>query len=186
MRRVMKRRCPRSGRKTLRGRNRWNAGRASFALWTRQRARGGLLYNRSSIAGCPPFGGLIEPARRLRPLPRTFPARPRTMLHTFVRVLGLLAACAAGLIGAVHANEAGDVAALFASGKRTEAFAQLDKLLAERPRDAQLRFLKGVLLSDSERPDEAAQVFEELTVDFPEMPEPYNNLAVIRAARGEY
>jgi len=49
-----------------------------------------------------------------------------------------------------------------------------------------LRFLKGVLLAESGRRDEAATVFEQLTIDFPDMPEPYNNLAVIYAAEGKY
>jgi tetratricopeptide (TPR) repeat protein len=43
-----------------------------------------------------------------------------------------------------------------------------------------------VILTELARPDEAFQVFLVLTQDFPELPEPYNNLAVLYAARGDY
>jgi Flp pilus assembly protein TadD len=108
------------------------------------------------------------------------------MLRPLARALGLLALCGAGLFGAARADEASDIAALYAAGQHGVALTQLDKRIDERPRDPQLRFLKGVLLSNEARPDDAAAVFEQLTVDYPDMPEPYNNLAVIRAARGEY
>ena len=39
---------------------------------------------------------------------------------------------------------------------------------------------------ESQRTDEAVAAFRSLTEDFPELPEPYNNLAVIYAERGQY
>ena len=49
-----------------------------------------------------------------------------------------------------------------------------------------MRFLKGVILSQRSQRDEAVAVFVGLTQDYPELPEPYNNLAVIYAAQGQY
>jgi Flp pilus assembly protein TadD len=67
-----------------------------------------------------------------------------------------------------------------------EAIAKLDKLSAERPREPQARFMKGIALTDEGKPDEAITVFRALLADFPELPEPRNNLAVLYAQRGEY
>jgi Flp pilus assembly protein TadD len=67
-----------------------------------------------------------------------------------------------------------------------DATAALDRLIAERPREPQARFLKGVALTDEGRTEEAMDVFRTLLADFPELPEPRNNLAVLYAQKGEY
>jgi tetratricopeptide (TPR) repeat protein len=63
---------------------------------------------------------------------------------------------------------------------------ELDRLLVMRPKDAALRFLKGVMLSETQRTAEAVSTFRQLNQDHPDLPEPYNNLAVIYAAQGDY
>ena len=73
----------------------------------------------------------------------------------------------------------------FRGGERQQALLRLAQALAARPTDAALRFLQGVLLSESGRPTEAVPVFERMTEDFPDLPEPYNNLAVLQAAAGQ-
>ncbi|HZR03270.1 MAG TPA: Wzy polymerase domain-containing protein [Burkholderiales bacterium] len=75
---------------------------------------------------------------------------------------------------------------LYQQGKREEALKRLDARLAANPRDARARFLKGVILADQKHTQEAIKVFTELTQDFPELPEPYNNLAVLYASQGDY
>jgi tetratricopeptide (TPR) repeat protein len=67
-----------------------------------------------------------------------------------------------------------------------EAIAKLDRLTAERPREPQARFIKGVALTDEGKTDEAIAEFESVLADFPELPEPRNNLAVLYAKKGEY
>ena len=74
---------------------------------------------------------------------------------------------------------------LFAEGKRNDALSVVDRALERSPRDAALRFTRGVMLSEAGRVDDALQVFIGLTQDFPELPEPHNNLATLYAARGE-
>ncbi len=66
------------------------------------------------------------------------------------------------------------------------AIEMLDKLTAEHPREAQARFVKGIALTDEGRTDDAIAQFRALVADFPELPEPRNNLAVLYAKKGEY
>jgi len=75
---------------------------------------------------------------------------------------------------------------LLQKGDLGGAAKQVDAYLAEHPKDARGRFLRGLILSGEQRSDEAIKVFTELTYDFPELPEPYNNLGVLYAARGQY
>jgi Flp pilus assembly protein TadD len=79
-----------------------------------------------------------------------------------------------------------DARDLIAKKKYAEAIDILDKLSAERPREPQARFLKGVALSDSGKTDEAIVIFTALLADFPELPEVRNNLAVLYAQKGNY
>jgi len=108
------------------------------------------------------------------------------MSPLLVRAVGVIACCCAALAAAAPADDAGEVNRLFESGQASEAFDRLERLIEADPRDPQLRFQKGVMLAETGRPADAQRVFTELTVDYPEIPEPYNNLAVIHAARGEY
>ncbi|HXF47432.1 MAG TPA: tetratricopeptide repeat protein, partial [Burkholderiaceae bacterium] len=64
------------------------------------------------------------------------------------------------------------------------ALARADDLLQKDPRNLQVRFLRGVILSDQGKTEQAVAAFEALTQDFPELPEPYNNLAVLYASQG--
>lgn len=79
-----------------------------------------------------------------------------------------------------------EVSRLHQSGASVKALELADKLLAARPKDAQLRFVKGVILAETQRSAEAIDLFRQLTQDFPELAEPYNNLAAVHAARGDY
>jgi Flp pilus assembly protein TadD len=74
---------------------------------------------------------------------------------------------------------------LFRSGQTVQAFQRVDRAIAAQPGDPALRFLLGVMLTESKRETEAIQTFERLTQDFPELPEPFNNLAVLLAAQGQ-
>lgn len=77
-----------------------------------------------------------------------------------------------------------EITKLLHDGDLAGALKRADEFLAKTPRDLQLRFLRGVILSDQKKTAEAAAAFEALTHDFPELPEPYNNLAVLYAAQG--
>ncbi|WP_374245738.1 tetratricopeptide repeat protein [Zoogloea sp.] len=88
--------------------------------------------------------------------------------------------------GPARADSLQDLQTLVKQGQLTQALEKADQLLAAKPRDAQVRFLKGVVLSELNRGGEAIAVFQKLTEDYPELPEPYNNLAVLYAQQRQY
>ncbi len=79
-----------------------------------------------------------------------------------------------------------DVSQVFRQGNNAVALEKVNALLAANPKDAQGRFLKGLILTELNRQIDAIKVFTDLTEDYPELPEPYNNLAVLYAAQGQY
>lgn len=83
-----------------------------------------------------------------------------------------------------HADELADIQRLQVMGDASAALQQADKALLAKPRDAQLRFVRGVLLVELKRDDEALEVFQRMNEDFPELPDPLNNIAVLHAAKG--
>jgi Flp pilus assembly protein TadD len=74
---------------------------------------------------------------------------------------------------------------LFDENRAGDALAAIEVALEVSPSDPRLRFLKGVILSHEGRDEDAIAVFRALSQDFPELPEPYNNLAALYAARGQ-
>ena len=73
---------------------------------------------------------------------------------------------------------------LIVSKRLPQALARADEHLVKNPRDAQMRFVRGVILTEMKQTEQAREVFQKLTEEFPELPEPYNNLAVIYASEG--
>ena len=67
-----------------------------------------------------------------------------------------------------------------------DALARLDVLSQSRPREARARFMKAVVQTDMGRGQDAVATLRALVADFPELPEPRNNLAVLYAAQGNY
>ena len=101
------------------------------------------------------------------------------------RALAFLAVCM-GLLSAagVQADEAAEVRALVSRGDLVNALARVERAAAASPRDVQLRFLQGVVLMDLRRDDEALAHFTRMTQDYPELPDPYNNIALLQARGG--
>tara|TARA_R110001599_G_scaffold171353_1_gene362264 strand:+ start:277071 stop:278282 length:1212 start_codon:yes stop_codon:yes gene_type:complete len=96
-------------------------------------------------------------------------------------------ALVAGLSAApVFADELSDVSQLLRSGQQSAALSKADAFLKKNPKDAQMRFLKGVILTEQNKSADAIEVFAKLTEDYPSLPEPYNNLAVLYASSGQY
>ena len=84
------------------------------------------------------------------------------------------------------ADEYSDVSQLVRSGKLADALTKADQYLVAKPRDPQMRFLKGVIQRDSGKTADAIATFVRLTEDYPELPEPYNNLAVLYAGQSQF
>lgn len=101
-------------------------------------------------------------------------------------LLSLAAAVAIVFAGGAHADEYADVDRLFTAGQWADAVQRADQFLATHPRDARMRFLKGLAVAEQGKSVEATAIFVKLTEDFPELPEPYNNLAVLYSKQGQY
>jgi len=86
----------------------------------------------------------------------------------------------------VLADEIRDINLQFRKGELTAALDHANRYLAKNPQNAQARFLKGLILSDLGKTNEAIDVLKGLTEDYPELPEPYNNLAVLYASQSRY
>jgi len=102
------------------------------------------------------------------------------------RPLRLLPLVAALVFSLAHADEYSDVSQLVRNGKLSDALTKADQYLVAKPRDPQMRFLKGVIQRDSGKPTDAIATFTRLTEDYPELPEPYNNLAVLYAGQSQF
>ncbi|MFZ2161542.1 MAG: tetratricopeptide repeat protein [Sideroxyarcus sp.] len=86
----------------------------------------------------------------------------------------------------VQADELQDANKLFKQGMHAQALDKVNAFLVAKPKDAQARFLKGLILAEQGNTADAITVFTRLTEDYPELPEPYNNVAVLYAGQGEY
>ena len=86
----------------------------------------------------------------------------------------------------VRADEIQDINKLFKKKEYPQALERVDTYLATKPKDPQARFLKGLILTEQGQTTEAITLFSALTEEYPELPEPYNNLAVLYASQGQY
>lgn len=73
---------------------------------------------------------------------------------------------------------------LIARGDYAEALAVIDEALAKNPLSVQLRFQRCVAYEKKGDAARAVKLYEDFITRYPEIPEPYNNLAAILAAQG--
>ena len=102
------------------------------------------------------------------------------------RFFAAVVACVIVASTPVLANEVQEINQQFRKGDLNGALDRANRYLAKNPKDAQARFLKGLILADQGKTNEAITVFTALTEDYPELPEPYNNLAVLYASQSKY
>ena len=79
-----------------------------------------------------------------------------------------------------------DVEKLIKARKYQDAVTQINVDLKKTPRNVQLRFVKARLQIEMRQFDQAKKTLIEITQQFPELPEPYNNLAAIAANQGQW
>lgn len=99
-------------------------------------------------------------------------------------IAGLMMLCAS--VSPVFADSIQEAEQLLRLKQPQQALEKIDIYLAQRPRDPQGRFFKGLILTELGKIPEATLVFQKLTEDYPELPEPYNNLAVLYAQQKQY
>jgi tetratricopeptide (TPR) repeat protein len=114
-----------------------------------------------------------------------FPAFPKSLR---IPVSNLLAGFALAVSVALptNAQTLADIQDLMQQGNLGRALEQADRYIAAQPKDAQGPFAKGLILTSMGRATEAIAVFTELTENFPELPEPHNNLAALYAGQKQY
>ncbi len=105
----------------------------------------------------------------------------------FPLISALMAAAALLLSNpAALADENDTVAKLYKQGNFAKALEQADAYLTLKPKDAQMRFQKGLILTEQNKTADAIGIFSSLAEEYPDLPEPYNNLAVLYASQGQY
>ncbi len=87
-------------------------------------------------------------------------------MHSLLRRIALALSLALAA-AAVHADELQDINRMMRQGQLQQSLERIDKFLAGKPRDAQGRFLKGLILTEMNRSSEAIQVFQKLSEDYP-------------------
>ena len=90
------------------------------------------------------------------------------------------------LFNPAHADELKDISQMADQGQTAAAIDRVNTYIAANPKNAQALFMKGVLLAEQGRRDEAIRTFTDVTEKFPNLPEPYNNLAVLYADQGQF
>src|SRR5919199_3865287 len=101
-------------------------------------------------------------------------------------VMALVVLLGFGALPPARADDVQDAQKLLKAGQSQQALERVNRALAVNPRDAQARFLKGLIFTEQGKQQEAIDIFTKLTLDYPNLPEPYNNLAVIYASQGHY
>ena len=107
-------------------------------------------------------------------------------LCRLTRIAVLLAGIACAGSVAAQTDDYTEAGKLFRSGQQAQALERVDSFLKANPKDARGRFLKGLILAEQGKHTDAIRIFQGLTEDYPELPEPYNNLAVLYASQGQY
>ena len=134
-------------------------------------------YNRFSIAVLPGVkSAFVTVGERCLP----------SMLSRILVTALLLCSVLVSRVAAATADELAEVTRLHRAGQTAAAIERADRVLTANPKDAQMRFLKSVLLADSGRSGEAEVLLQQISQDYPELAEPHNNLAAIYAASGDY
>ena len=87
---------------------------------------------------------------------------------------------------AVFADELKDISQMAEGGQQVAALDRINTYIAANPKDAQAMFMKGIIQAESGKREDAIKTFTELTEKYPNLPEPYNNLAVLYADAGQY
>ena len=107
-------------------------------------------------------------------------------MRAALRLVALIVGLALATVSHAQSDHLQDISRLLKQGQHAQALERVNQYLATRPRDAQGRFLKGLILVEQNKVADAIDVFTRLSQDYPELPEPYNNLAVLYAAQGQY
>ena len=127
------------------------------------------FLTQSALADTPPPVALLSPANQAAesalPMPSQAPSN-----HEAVPAVW---------------NDYAKVENMAKNGQATEALALLETRLTQAPNDAKASYLKGLILMQLGRRENAEAWFLGMRQQFPKLPQPYNALAVIYQAQGK-
>ena len=118
-----------------------------------------------------------------------------TLFHTFSAEKSLRVAVTAALLAfsvGAEAQTAGqngdlqDINRMLKAGQSQQALDRVNVYLTSKPKDAVGRFIRGLAQAELGKTNDAISTFQSLTEDYPELPEPYNNLAVLYSSKGQF
>ena len=120
-----------------------------------------------------------------------FLRRNRSLRGPLHGLNGLQAAIAAALLAVssgVFAQSADlqEINKLLKAGQTQVALDRVNVYLTSKPKDAVGRFIRGLAQAELGKTNDAIMTFQSLTEDYPELPEPYNNLAVLHSSKGQF
>lgn len=107
------------------------------------------------------------------PLPARLPLACRSLL--LVLLLGT---------GLARGDVVNDVHTMMAKGDLVSALRVSAAAMASNVQDPQARFLHAVVLMELRRDAEALLAFTQMSQEYPELPEPFNNLALLHVRAG--
>lgn len=90
------------------------------------------------------------------------------------------------LMADVRADDLKEISKQASQGQQAAALERINNYLGKNPKDVQAMFIRGVILAEQGRRDDAIKAFTDITEKHPGLPEPYNNLAVLYADKGEF
>lgn len=79
-----------------------------------------------------------------------------------------------------------DINRILKAGQTQQALDRVNAYLTSKPKDPVARFIRGLAQAELGKTNDAIMTFQSLTEDFPELPEPYNNLAVLYSSKGQF
>ena len=83
-------------------------------------------------------------------------------------------------------NQTDKILHLLQGDRLAEALIEADELVTSYPDRPDYLFIKATVLDRLGNPEDAVAIYKQLIDQFPEFPEPYNNLALHQANNGDY
>ena len=111
--------------------------------------------------------------------------------HSVRHALCVVAIVVTAALATPHASAAAtdDYTAIkqaLATGQPQEAMRLVKAARGQQPKDVQLMFFEGVINAQLGETRAAIGIFERMAKDYPELPEPHNNLGVLELRRGNW
>lgn len=112
--------------------------------------------------------------------------RHASLKSSLAKLLTLLIIALTFANSTTFADELKDISQMAEGGQQVAALDRINTYLVANPKDAKAMFMKGIIQAEIGKREDAIKTFTDLTEKYPNLPEPYNNLAVLYADAGQY